>query len=222
MKACINYALESSHEIFDDPEASNFALGLVTLPKPLSGDKPHPMVIEMGFNCDAGGSLHELHVSIGDLIEDSLGERAQLVRDQACGGNQQIPLFCSEEKSNKTKYCNVDLLVIQDGKVRVIVEIEESDVKPTHVCGKFLTSALARYYIHETEENPIGMHDSVTFIQVVDTSDLKAMSMKPYQWKNLESSIGNILPIRDSNIKEYRLFTDLELNELVDYVRGRS
>ena len=92
-----------------------------------------------------------MHVSIGDLIENSLGERAQLVRDQACGGNQQIPLFCSNEKSNKTEYCNVDLLVIQDGKIRVIIEIEESDVKPTQICGKFLTSALARYYIHETE-----------------------------------------------------------------------
>jgi len=181
------------------------------------------MVIEMGFNDDAGRRLHELHVSIGDLIENSLGERAQLVRDQACGGNQQIPLFCSDEKSNKTKYCNVDLLVIQDGKIRVIVEIEESDVKPTQICGKFLTSALARYYTHETEGNvPIGMHDSVTFIQVVDTSDLKAQSMKLYQWKNLESSIINILPIKDSNIKEYRLFTDRELNELVDYIRGRS
>jgi len=177
------------------------------------------MVREMDFNNDAGRSIHELHVSIGDLIEDSLGERVQLVKDQACGGKQQIPLFCSAEKSSRTEYCNVDLLVIQDGKIRVIIEIEESDVKPTQICGKFLTSALARYYIHETEGNvPIGMHDSVTFIQVVDTSNLKSLSAKPYQWKNLESSIGNILPLKDSNIKEYRLFTNLELNELVNHI----
>jgi len=173
----------------------------------------------MIFNTDADERLHELHVKIGDLIDDSLGKHSQLVRDQDCGGKQQIPLFCSEEKSNKTKYCNVDLLVIQDGKIRVIVEIEESDVKPTQICGKFLTSALARYYIHETEDNlPIGMHDSVTFIQVVDTSKLKRLSLKPYQWKNLESSIGNILPIKGSNIKEYRLFTDQELKELVSHI----
>ena len=181
-------------------------------------------MIEMGFNSDACGSPHELHVSIGDLIEERLREREdfKLVRDMACmregGVKQQIPLFCSEEKSNKTKYCNVDLLVIQDGKIRVIVEIEESDVKPTQICGKFFTSALARYYIHDTEENPIGMHESVTFIQVVDTSDLNALSMKPYQWKNLEASIRNILPLKDSNIREYRLFTDLELNKLVKYI----
>ena len=176
----------------------------------------------MGFNDDAGKSLHELHVSIGELIEDSLGERAKIVRDQACGGNQQIPLFCSDDKSRSTEYCNVDLLVIQDGKIRVIVEIEESDVNPTQICGKFLTSALARYYIHETEDNvPIGMHDSVSFIQVVDTSNLKSLSAKPYQWKNLESSIENILPIKDSNIKEYSLFTNLELSELVNHIHER-
>ena len=181
------------------------------------------MVIEMDFNSDDSRGSHELHVSIGDLIEERLRECEdfKLVRDMACmregGLKQKIPLFCSEEKSNKTKYCNVDLLVIQDGKIRVIIEIEESDVKPTQICGKFLTSALARYYIHKTEENPIGMHDSVTFIQVVNISKLSALSMKPYQWKNLEASIRNILPLRGSNIREYRLFTDRELNELVDY-----
>lgn len=181
------------------------------------------MVIEMGFNSDVGRSLHELHVSIGDLIDDNLSSGFRLVRDMACirvgGVRQQIPLFCSEEKSNKTKYCNVDLLIIQDGKIRVIVEIEESDVKPTQICGKFLTSALARYYIHKIEGNvPIGMHDSVTFIQVVDTSRLKKLSVKPEQWKNLEASIRNILPLKDSHIREYRLFTDLELKELVNYI----
>ena len=185
------------------------------------------MVIKMGFNDDAGRSLHELHVSIGDFIENSLSSGCQLVRDMACvyagSVKQQIPLFCSAEKSNKTKYCNVDLLVIRDGTIRVIVEIEESNVKPTQICGKFLTSVFARYYIHNSEGNvPIGMHDFVTFIQVVGTSKLKRLSVKPEQWKNLESSIINILPIKDSNIKEYRLFTDGELNELVDYIRGHT
>ena len=177
----------------------------------------------MGFNSDVGRSLHELHVSIGNLIDDNLSSGFRLVRDMACiregDIRQQIPLFFSDEKSRKTEYCNVDLLVIHDGKIRVIVEIEESNVTPTQICGKFLTSALARYYIHENEGNvPIGMHDSVTFIQVVGTSRLKSLSAKPYQWKNLESSIENILPIKDSNIKEYRLFTDLELKELVNHI----
>ena len=66
------------------------------------------------------------------------------------------------------------LLVLKGNKVRLIVEIEESDVKPTQVCGKFLCSALSRYYIHEAEGNtPVEMSANVAFIQVVDTSGLK-------------------------------------------------
>ena len=65
------------------------------------------MAIEMGFNSDASRSPHELHVSIGDLIEDNLSFGFRLVRDMACirdgDVKKQIPLFCSEEKSNKTK-----------------------------------------------------------------------------------------------------------------------
>jgi len=184
-------------------------------------------VREMDLNIKGHRDLHELHVSIGDLIEERLREREdfKLIRDMECiregGVRQKIPLFCSEEKSNKTKYCNVDLLIIQDGKVRIIVEIEESNVKPTQICGKFLTSALTRYYIHETEKDLIGMHDSVTFIQIVGTSRLKRLSVKPEQWKNLEASIRNILPLKDSNIREYRLFTDLELKELVNLILER-
>ena len=180
----------------------------------------------MDLNIKGYRDLHELHVSIGDLIEDNLPSGFRLVRDMACirdgDVRQQIPLFCSEEKSNKTKYCNVDLLVIHDGKVRIIVEIEESNVRPTQICGKFLTSALTRYYIHENEKDLIGMHDSVTFIQIVGTSRLKRLSVKPEQWKNLETSIRNILPLEDCNIREYRLFTDLELKELVNYILERT
>jgi hypothetical protein len=97
-----------------------------------------------------------------------------LIRDKACGGNQWIPLFLSDAKSRKTELCNVDLLVLKDNKIRLIVEIEESNVKPTQVCGKFLCSALSRYYIHEAEGNiPVEMGANVAFIQVVDTCDLK-------------------------------------------------
>ena len=167
----------------------------------------------------AGRTLHKLHEVVGHLIEGSLSPDYRLIRDMACGGTQQIPLFCSEVKSNETEYCNVDLLVIRDGTIRVIVEIEESDVKPTQICGKFLTSALSRYYIHESENNvPIGMHDFVAFIQVLDTSKLKKEAAKFEQFQNLERSINNVLPIRGSNIKEYKLFTDLELSELVNYI----
>lgn len=152
--------------------------------------------------------VHPLHVAVGNLFADSISSDCQLIRDDACGGIQHIPLFVSENKSRKTEYCDVDLLVLKKGKIRIIVEIEESIIRPTQICGKFLTSALARYYIHETMNNElVGMHDSVTFIQILDSSKLKADKTSKFkQWKNLEHSINNIIPVKESNITDYRLY----------------
>ena len=144
-----------------------------------------------------------------------------LIRDEACGGDQHIPLFHAIDKSRATEYCNVDLLVLKDNKIRIIVEIEKSNVKPTQVCGKFLTSALASYYIHNSKSNePIEMGESVTFIQVVDTSKLvKDKTSKFEQWKALERSIQNMLPLRNSRMMEYRLFNTEELDELTSFIK---
>jgi hypothetical protein len=146
---------------------------------------------------------HQLHKIIGDCIKGTEFPDCKIITDPACGGQHNVPLFCSDVKSNETEYCNVDLLVIKDNKIRVIIEIEETDVKPTQICGKFLTSALSSYYIHDSENTPIGMSDSVLFIQILDTSQLKEKTSKIKQWKNLEKSIKNLLPFK--KIKKYKL-----------------
>lgn len=145
---------------------------------------------------------------VSNLFEDSISSDCLLIRDRACGGNQHIPLFFSEDKSRGTEYCDVDLLVLKNGKIRIIVEIEETNIRPTQICGKLLTAALARYYIHETMNYKlVGMHDSVTFIQILNSSKLKAQKTSKFtQGKNLEHSINNILPVKESKITDYRLF----------------
>jgi hypothetical protein len=131
----------------------------------------------------------------------------KIIKDPACGGRQNVPLFCSEKKSNATEYCNVDLLILKDNKTRVIIEIEEANIKPTQICGKFLTSALSSHFIHKTgKSKPIGMDDSVLFIQILDTSKLKKdKTSKIGQWKNIEESIQNIIPVKGSRITDYKL-----------------
>ncbi len=163
---------------------------------------------------------HPLHVKVTDMVEKALPKSCKLVRDKACGGNQRIPLFLSKEKSRKTELCNVDLLVLKDNKVRLIVEIEESDVKPTQVCGKFLCSALSRYYIHEAEgDNPVEMDKDVVFLQVVCTSGLKRGNSKIEQWRRLESSIRETLPLKNSSITEYRILRDDQLEDLTSLIQ---
>ena len=171
---------------------------------------------------------HPLHKIIGECINSNVFPSCKIIKDPACGGQQNVPLFCSKDKSNETEYCKVDLLMIKDNKIRVIIEIEETDVKPTQICGKFLTSALSSYYIHDSENNtPIGMSDSALFIQILDTSQRKEKTSKLKQWKNLEKSIKNILPI--NKIRKYKLlygnvsdFKNGESNKcdkLVDYIK---
>lgn len=171
---------------------------------------------------------HPLHKVIGECINSNEFPNCRIIKDSACGGQQNAPLFCSKDKSNETEYCNVDLLIIKDNKIRVIIEIEETDVKPIQICGKFLASALSSYYIHDSENNiPIGMSDSALFIQILNTSQLKENTSKIKQWENLEESIKNILPI--DKISKYKLlygnvsgFKNREGNkcaELITYIK---
>src|SRR4051794_20054773 len=123
---------------------------------------------------------HPLHQAIGRLLDRcrsslSADEQAAcvLIKDPARLSGptpdyvrvpQNIPLFCSEEKGNDTEYCNVDALILLGGRIKVIVEIEESGLKPTHIFGKFLASAAALCYIHEADGgDPVHKDDDVLF-----------------------------------------------------------
>jgi hypothetical protein len=151
---------------------------------------------------------HPLHEAIGVFIKElKVPSHYEVILSPECGGKQNIPLFCSENRGNDTEFCNADILVRVDGKVRLIVEIEESDLSPTRVCGKFLTSALSKYLIHDQIGNlPIQMSMHVTFIQVLDSKKLPENSAKGHQGKNLEISIRKVIPLAGSTIDDYRLF----------------
>lgn len=180
--------------------------------------------------------LHPLHQAIGDMILDAELSGYAVLRDPACGGDRHLPLFCSEIKSRGNEYCNVDLLILESDdpeheKVKVIVEIEEANVKPLQVFGKFFSCALSQYFIHERKHNPpIPMADSVLFVQILDTSKLsKDKTAKENQWRNIERSMQAVIPIKGSNFDHYRLFFgdshDFGANgaakgTLVDYLRS--
>ena len=173
---------------------------------------------------------HPLHEKIGDLFKGSFKDYQDLkiVKDPACcrgdeTDRQHIPLFRSDKKSRHTRYCCVDMLILQKGKIRVIIEIEEADIKPTQVCGKFLTAALSNYYIHEKDGGKVEMANSVFFIQVLDSSKLKDRSAKLEQFRNLGESIQGIIPLKDSKINHYKLFTgkqDDQFDDLITFIKA--
>lgn len=159
-----------------------------------------------------------VHKKVGRAFQEFVSKypNLTLLQDPACEGKQHIPLFCNPVKNRENEFCNVDMIVLKNDKISLIVEIEESNVKPTQVCGKFLTSALAKYFIHNSKANrPIEMDESVTFLQILDTSKLvKEKNKKIMQWRLLEASINNVLPLKNSRITTYRIFTTDEQSEL--------
>jgi len=151
---------------------------------------------------------HPLHEVIGSFLQQlPLPADCRLLLARECGGNQNLPLFCSQQKSNYTEYCNFDALVVKRGEISFLMEIEESGLIPTKVCGKFLTAALSTHFIHDVLNNaatPMGSH--VTFVQILDSSKLPRRTKKIQQGSLLEQSIQNILPCVKGPIKTYRLF----------------
>lgn len=136
---------------------------------------------------------------------DNFADEFEVLLDRACGGKQNIPLFFSRKKSRAIEICNVDILVLKSDRIKVIFEIEETDMKPTQICGKFLTSSLASYYITRNNK-AYGMDKSLLFIQILDMSKIKKdKTSKIGQWMNIEKAIKDILPIKNSNIDNYKL-----------------
>ncbi|MCX6818430.1 MAG: hypothetical protein NT129_00320 [Candidatus Aenigmarchaeota archaeon] len=144
---------------------------------------------------------HPLHEKIGKVVSERFGDNVK--RDKACGGKHNLPLF-RDKKSRETEFCDVDMIIIKNDRVKVIFEIEESNVKPRQVCGKFLASALSQYYDYKKDKFDID--ESAFFIQVMKFQESKEKSKKVEQWNNLEEAIRNIMPLKGSKIKEYRIF----------------
>lgn len=151
---------------------------------------------------------HSLHKDVADELERHLGGRGELIRDPACDGGQHLPLFVGPDRGRDTQMCNVDLLVLSGGRVKVIVEIEESGFLPTKICGKLLQAALATHFIHDAQGGkPLPYDDDVLFIEVVDGAKcLKPGSRKKEQGELIASEIQKLLPLRRPGITEYRLF----------------
>lgn len=150
---------------------------------------------------------HKLHEEIGNSIEKYFNEfnNYEVIRGRDCGGIQDIPLSCSD-KSRSTRYALIDLIILRDKDVRVIIEIEEykPEPEPLKIFGKFLASALSNNFTHY-KQGYIPFKEPILFIQIVNITALKPKSSKKEQYLNIENSIKNILPVKNSKISFYKL-----------------
>lgn len=147
------------------------------------------------------------HRTIGELLGNKIGEY-NTVKDPTCGGNHKLRLFLSEN-TREDKCCDVDLLLFKDKKVKVIIEIEETGIEPTKVCGKFLASAISHCCITKPKGDLLNMSDSVLFIQIINKLGLTS-ERRIGQFERIEQSINKIIPTlrkrKISKMMKYELF----------------
>jgi hypothetical protein len=153
------------------------------------------------------------HHAIARIITPAAFPEHTVKWDFECGGNQRLQLFCRDEKSNPTKYSHADSVILGAGRLKVIVEVEESggsNIRPIALCGKLLASALTSHFIDSS--GCYAFADTVHFVQVVRTN----LKPKLAQLKNLEQSIRCVLPMENSRITTYKIICGTDS----DFVNG--
>lgn len=134
---------------------------------------------------------HKFHQAIGRLISESFSENDSLtiLKDSACDLDKRprIPLY-RNAAGTRIRYCDVDILIATDEGAKVIIEIEESNVKPINILGKFFASVFSSYY-QSTKVDPKPLAKRLLFIQVLDSSKLKEASGKREQWDSIADLI---------------------------------
>ena len=166
---------------------------------------------------------HPLHEEIGRILlskmdkynQNNPNTKMRVLLDPDCHPEQnknrhRLPLFINEEKLNKTELCNVDAIIKVGKKIKILIEIEESENNPTHIFGKFFTSNLAKMYIYDTDIIDLP-NSSVFFIQVIDTKNLPPKTSKNDKFCIIQDAINNLISTANKTkfehgcIKEYKI-----------------
>ena len=84
---------------------------------------------------------HDLHQQIAKKFKNYYKSKTdfELLIDPACGGNRNLPFFIGQSKSFSTEFTDVDLFVAKNEEVILVCEIDESNTKPGHIFGKFIS-----------------------------------------------------------------------------------
>ena len=169
---------------------------------------------------------HPFHEFIAEEVERTIGDRVCFHRDEACGQCHicgcchHLPLYYENPPPGRKRalqLCKVDMLIYQGGEIGGIIEIEESGYDPTKVLGKFMTSALATYYVPSSEENSdippeerkaLPFSDSVIFIHVIGLSSRSSTHLYN-KLRRIQGDIKNRISVAHSRIKPdvtYKMF----------------
>jgi len=171
---------------------------------------------------------HLLHETIGRLIrsDDFSNEgKIQVLMDTACDKeNRRRISLCKQTTGDPIRYFDVDMLIAIGGRAKVIIEIEESNVKPVQIFGKLFASAFSDYFKYSGQESdiPSPIDKAILFVQILDSSKLNVeQSRKTVQWAHIQRSIQESLKSPYGRIKKYILFQGTPRDFKQDAEKGR-
>ena len=159
-----------------------------------------------------------LHQKVGEILVDIQKckifkrKKIKVILDPECAKGSKpeeihrIPLFIGKpnnatgkKKERKSEYelCNVDAMIIEGKKIKVIIEIEESNNTPTQIYGKYYTSNMAEYYLYDDKDDKFPKEikldrSSIFFIQIIDKKSFRPNSAKPAQLEKIEKAINDL------------------------------
>ena len=157
---------------------------------------------------------HPLHKQVAETIfRIGKANSYEVIVDKDCkfngylGVDQQLPFYLSFRPASESTVSMVDVMLLKDGKVKLVCEIEESGFNPTEIFGKLFSTASAKicrlkekskYSIYELDKDSI-------FVQVISSKDFSEDSKKEKQGQLIENEINHKLNLHNSWIKQYRL-----------------
>jgi hypothetical protein len=153
-----------------------------------------------------------LREAIAEVLERALSQMndksVELVKVDK-DRNVRIPLYFVDESGRSASYCNVDLLIIKDDRIKVIFEVEEGGIDPIRICGNYLMSSFSQFHIHNEKEQGrrIPMDSNATYIQIINAPrPIVTRIDRVGQLENIKKMITSN-PIKNSNITNYELLT---------------
>jgi hypothetical protein len=149
-----------------------------------------------------------LHLTLPAILKPLFHNppNSHVVLAPECGGSHRIQLFSSGVKSRAVNYCWPDAAIIQNGEVRVILEIEQAGIVSSGRIGSKLVPATLSTYLCNKEIgcHPVSISSETALIQVVNTACLRPATRKIIQYGNVEGGIRKLLPL--GCIRHYFLF----------------
>lgn len=145
--------------------------------------------------------MYEIHKAIGDILRNLSISDAEVMLDSACGGTGQIRLYGVDSGCGSRCIAYVDAAIVLEKEIKVVIEIDFSNVRPVALCGKVLGTAISNHF--KRKKHRIPLSDSMLFIQVVQHATDKPQSRKLEQCRYLEAEIGSCLVAAKNRITQY-------------------